>query len=369
MLEIAFIRATGIFDDSRSTKEIISLSKAGYRIHVLSWDRYGNADEKNRKIFQEYPNIEFSYYEKLIPMGIGIKNIFKLLGWFAWIDMNLKKHQNLKVVHACNLDTVIPAMRYCRRKKCKLVYDVFDYYVDSHNIPSFLEKTVENKEIEAINYADVTIICTEERREQIAKANPKKVIVVYNSPDITKQYSDGVCYDYVYCGALCSKRLVGEILDEYPKHANLKFFFAGYGEYAKKCKELAGQYQNFTYSEPIPYEQVLEAEAKSRCLSAIYEPSIRNHRLCAPNKFYESLALAKPVIVCEGTGIDETVNKNKIGTVIEYDVEQFFNAVELLKHNEKLCTEMGVHGKKLYEEKFRWQIMSKRLLLLYERII
>ena len=108
-------------------------------------------------------------------------------------------------------------------------------------------------------------------------------------------------------------------------------------------------------------------ESKSICLSAIYEPTIRNHRLCAPNKFYEALALGKPIIVCKGTGIDKVVEENNIGKVIDYDVHQFYNAVRMFKDNPELCAQMGKRARKLYEEKFSWSIMERLLLETYEQ--
>lgn len=369
MSEIVYIRTSGIFDDSRATKEIMSLGKAGHFVHVLSWERYGNAKDKNDKIFEEYPNIDFYYFRQLIPDGIGLKNIGKLIAWFKWINKTLKKFQNITVIHACNLDTVIPVLKYCKKTGSKLIYDIFDYYVDSHNIPSFLRIIVERKEIDAINYAEATIICTEERREQIAKARPKQIVVVHNAPDIDAPYNNDICYDYVYCGALCSQRLVAEILDAYPKHSDLKFFFAGYGEYVERCKSLAEKYPSFIFHEAMPYKQVLEIESSARCLSAIYEPSMRNHRLCAPNKFYEALALGKPVIVCAGTGIDKIVNSLQCGEIIDYNADSFYKAVEKIKESKIADNRYNEDAeRKKYETEYSWSIMEKRIVEMYNAV-
>lgn len=368
-MKIAFIRATGVFDDSRATKEIMTLADAGHTIEVLSWDRYGNAEEKNEEIFQKYCNVKFHYFHKLIPNGIGMKNIYKLFSWIKWVDKELKMISDLDAVHSCNLDTGLSAYKYCRKNNVKLVYDIYDYYVDSHNIPSILKDFVEKKEIRTINLADATIICTEERIEQIRKANPKKVIVIYNSPDVQVNYDNEISYDYVYCGALSSMRLINEILNEYPKHSELKFFFAGYGEYAEKCKMLAEKYENFEYSEPIPYSKVLEIESKSKCLSAIYKPTIRNHRLCAPNKFYEALALGKPLIVCRGTGIDKIVEENKLGKVINYNAKEFYQALLDLLSSPSDIIDMGERARLLYEQKYRWSLMKQRLITQYTDMI
>lgn len=360
MKNIVFIRTTGIYDDSRATKEITSLSKSGYHIIILSWDRYGDADEKNRKLFGDL-DVEFNYYNCRIPNGIGLKNICKLLGWFRWVKKSLSCINTIDVIYSCNLDASLPALNYAKRNNIHLIYDIYDYYIDSHSIPYFLVPLVEKKEISVINNADITIICTEERKQQIAKAKPKRIEVIYNAPTfIESDDNKEIEYDYVYCGALCSKRLIKEILDIYEYNSDLKFYFAGYGEFFDKCKELAERYPNFCFSGPISYSEVIDIEQKSRCISAIYEPTIRNHRLCAPNKFYEALCLGIPVIVCKGTGIDVVVEQYKIGTVINYSAEEFYAAIRYYKENNKK-TESQMVSKNLFVENYDWRLMENKI--------
>ena len=88
----------------------------------------------------------------------------------------------------------------------------------------------------------------------------------------------------------------------------------------------------------------------------------RNHQLCAPNKFYEALALSKPIIVCKGTGIDNIVQENKIGIVINYSASEFYDAVIWFKNNLEEAIAMGNRGRLLYEENYRWSIMEQKLI-------
>lgn len=368
MKSVAFVRATGIFDDSRATKEIIALAQGGYRVCVLSWDRYGNAREKNRKVFGDFPNVRFFYFSARIPNGIGLRNLDKLLQWNWWIRKTIEGLDGVDYIHICNLDSGLFVGGCLKRKGAKLVYDIFDYYVDSHSIPAFLRSWVEKLETSLINRADLCIICTEERMEQLEKSRPRKVCVIHNAPDVPAlEAVSQEQYDYSYCGSFGARRLLWEILSEYPSHANFRFCFAGYGDYVEKCRELT-QYSNFTFAGSIPYGEVLDIEAKSRVISAIYEPSIRNHRLCAPNKFYEGLALGKPIIVCRGTGIDRIVERERCGVVISYSAEEFYAALDYLIRNPEECAQMGYRGRQLYLAEYAWSRMQKRLLRAYEEI-
>lgn len=370
MKRIMYVRANGIYSDSRATKEISSFLKAGYHVLIVGWDREGNSIAKCQEVFFHYlDHVEFCFYHEQVKDHVGFKNISKLFTWLRHVADVLKREQkNLHILHACNLDTCLFCYKLCKKYKIKLVYDIFDYYVDGHeSVPFFMKWMIERMEINIINQSDITIICTEERREQIRKAHPQKVIVIHNTPEVEFLQNE-IEYDYFYCGTFCIRRLLEETLSAYPKHKELKIGFAGYGIYKDRVTALDKKYKNFHYLGQVKYSECLFYESKSICLSAIYEPTVRNHRLCAPNKFYESLALGKPVIVCRGTGIDQIVEQNKIGIVIDYDVEQLYEAIEKLKNNPSLCHEMGVRARNLYEQKYSWKIMEEILLSAYRRL-
>lgn len=363
---VVFIRNSNIYDDSRATKEINLLLEMGFVVYVLGWARNSEAQNRSEKIFDTWKNkVFFKYYQVYLSNGIGIKNIDKLLGWFKWVRREVKQINNIAFMHICNLDSALGAYGYCKKCNIPYVYDIYDYYVDSHNIPNYLKAEIEFVETRVINSAAATVICTEERQQQIRKSTPKKLVVVHNSPEIEEFYQEKLESDYVYCGSLCERRLIKEILDEYSQNVDLIFKFAGNDIYYEYVKQLSEKYENIEFLGSLPYSEVLRVEAKSRVISAIYEPSIRNHKLCAPNKFYEALALGKPLIVCKGTGIDEIVRRENIGRVINYDAKEFYEAVRELKANEKMCYEMGKRARKLYEEKYSWKIMKEKLVRLY----
>lgn len=59
------------------------------------------------------------------------------------------------------------------------------------------------------------------------------------------------------------------------------------------------------------------------------------------------------------TGVDELVQKEKIGYSVNYDAKDFYNCIQkiTLDKYEKI-TKLG---KKLYCEKYNWDIMKKKI--------
>ena len=366
-MTVAYIRTTNIYDDSRATKEIRAICEAGFNVVVLGWDRNSEAEAKTRPLFDS--NVELRFFHCILPTGIGLRNIDKLVKWFRWTESELKKISDLGIVHACNLDGGYGAYRFCKKTGTALIYDIYDYYVDSHSIPSMARKTVESMENRIVSFSDTTVICTEERREQIKNAKPKNVVVIYNSPQAEAVSRVTEVYDYSYCGSLCDMRLIREILGAYKSHSHMRFAIAGNDKYRDEVERLSSEYENMDYYGTISYDRVLEIERSSKVLSAIYQPIIRNHRLCAPNKFYEALALGKPVIVCKGTGIDRIVEEQEIGIVINYDAEEFYGALTKLVSNDALRAEMGKKARLLYEKEYNWENMKDRLKSMYSAVV
>lgn len=367
-MNITFTRSSTIYDESRATKEIFAFLEKGYHVTVLGWDRSGGAEQYCEDLFRNYSStISFKFYSGFI----GNTKIDKILSrgkWNKWLMNELSQQKEIDVIHACDYDTGAAVRRFAKKNKIKYVYDIYDYYIDAHPVPGLLRNVIERDEIKTINESTVTIICTEERREQIKKANPSNVVVIHNSPDVEKQEAYDEEFDYVYCGSLYDGRLIGEILRDYQKHPEFKFVFAGSGKYASVAEELDKKQNHFTFYGSVPYSTVIDIEMKSKVISAIYEPTIRNHQLCAPNKFYEALALSKPLIVCRGTGIDKVVEENDIGIVINYDVNEFYEALQKLCSDEAVRLTMGIRAREIYDKKYKWSIMRQRLIQVYESL-
>lgn len=103
-------------------------------------------------------------------------------------------------------------------------------------------------------------------------------------------------------------------------------------------------------------------------LLAIYDPSIDNHFYAAPNKFYESLMLGKPVMMVKNTGMSTVVKDENIGVLIDYSKEGFIRGAEELVAKKDEWISMSQRMKKLYKEQYSWAEMERRLVELYTSI-
>lgn len=371
---IFYIRSTSIINDSRASKEITSLLNNSYNVTVLGWDRdkkiknYNDVRINNHKINCHFFKFNAGY-------GGSIKNVIGLFLFQIWLFFTLLiHHKKFQYIHACDFDCGFISMIVSKLFKKRLIYDMYDYYSDSRPMSASVEKIINRLENKVINNSDVSIICGEWRLEQIKNANPKKVVVIHNTPDIRnidsknliKSSSKKVKIGYI--GILQEHRLIIEILEQLKNNKKYELHIGGFGKYEKHIQELANQHSNIYFYGSLPYNDVLCLEQECDILFATYDPSIKNHKFSAPNKIYEAMALGKPIVVCKDTGIDKLVIENEIGLAIEYDAEDFVTKLDTLIKDKNKISEMGNKAKELYDKKYNWISMEKELINIYERL-
>ena len=378
-MRVVFIRSNPVSPYPRLEKTANSLEKNGHKCQVLAWDR-SKKYNKEKSILKlkdcEIPITRFGIPGKF---GGGFRaNSISLLKFQIQILLWLIKNRDIyDVIHAYDFDTGYIAMICSKLLKKKLVYDIPDYYVDSHNLKNTkIGNIIEKMEIKIINYATAVIICTEKRKEQIYGSNPKNLTIIHNSPlPITESNYEGSKFfissnkvKIVYVGILSDERFIKEIAEVVSNRSDCEFHVGGFGKLEPYFKEICSKYDNIYFYGKIPYNDTLQLESKCDLITAIYDPKIPNHYYAAPNKFYESLMLGKPIIMAKNTGMDDIVEKHEIGEVIEYSKKGFEVAIDNLIYKRSQWGVISQKSQKIYNDNYSWIEMERRLINLYEVI-
>lgn len=356
---IILLRSTSIKTDSRIQKESKTFINLGFDVQLIGWDR-----ENNYKKKEVFDGIHVDFFKKKATYAGGMKNLFKMCTFQIYLFFKLFQYRKkYNIIFACDLDTGITARIFSKIFNKKLVYDIYDYYIDSHYLSESLKRIMEKQEIKTINSAELTIICTEQRKKQISKAYPRKLIVIHNSPQIPNNIDklprvsprNTKKKRIVYVGILQDDRLLLEIAETIKHNSTFELHIGGFGKYEKYFNELSNKYKNIYFYGAMNYADVIKLESECDILFATYNPSISNHKYSAPNKLYEAMALGKPIIVCKNTGIDSFVKENNLGAVINYDAEDF-----IIKAKE-LSDKDYSYSKILFNKEYSWEAMSEKL--------
>lgn len=370
---VCIIRSNAVRPDSRVEKEAATLQKNGYKVMILAWDRDSDHNITKENIVVYNQTIDIFRIGCKATFGDGVKNIKPYLKFqfkqFAWL---LKNKNRYDFIHACDFDTALfsKIANFFIRKK--YIFDIFDFlYGNPKNI---IQKLVKKIQIQIINRADATIICTEERKKQIKTSKPRKLVVIHNTPIKNFNVDCSICEmkskktKVVYVGILQDYRLLIEMSNFFINNKEIELHIAGFGKYESYFKTLSQKYENIFFYGRVSYEETLALEGKSDIMLAIYDPLIENHIYAAPNKFYESLMLGKPVIMTKGTGMSNYLSEYKFGALIDYSLESFSYGIQYLIENRKNWDEMGKRMNYIYEQEFSWDVMEKRLIEMYDAL-
>lgn len=368
---IVFLRSNPVSPDPRVEKEARALAEAGYVVRVFCWDR--NAS------FPKFEYNDFGIIERAhikAKYGSGLNNIIPLaLFNFALIWYLFRNAKNYDIIHACDFDVVLPAIFVRLILKKKVVYDIFDFYSEMlRNTPKFIKFILKRLDIKLIGIADAVIIADESRRKQISGSNPKKLVVIYNSPELSDKCIESgfisSSFRLVYVGLLQRERGIMQIIHILKDKPDWKLDLAGYGGDEDVILESLNGMSNVKYHGRVSYLEALKMSSMANVIFATYDPVIPNHRYSSANKLFEAMALGKPIVVARGTGMDEIVTKFDLGYVVDYgDIDQLMSVLnDLSMWTPEKKRRFSVHAKKVYEEHFAWKIMKYRLIHLYEQL-
>lgn len=371
--KVVIMRSNPVSPDSRVEKEAYALKRAGYSVQILAWDRESNHGPEINVVDVANEKIKITRFGFKAKYGAGKKSIVPYLKFQfslrSWLKRNLEEYD---IVHACDFDTAFFTFKLCKRKKKIVIFDIFDMLCTKPR--NLFQRCILEAEKVIINTVDGVIICTEQRIKQLTGMKPKHIAVVHNSPfgELVGS-SDGFELSQdkpkvVYVGILQEDRMLKELLDYFSKNQDLEFHTAGFGRLEELFKEYSNKFENIFFYGKIKYDLTLELEEKCDIMLAIYEPHDQNNIFAAPNKFYESLMLGKPIIMVRGTGMSEIVEEYDIGQLIDYNQESFGVGLRTLLRRRNEWNEISKKSRHIYNSMYHWDVMNKRLLKLYDEI-
>lgn len=378
MKKVVLIRSNPVSPDPPVEKVADTLLSLGFKVTVIGWDRNSNED-KTEELKLERGNAEIIRFGIPAVFGGGIKKNLIPLRKFqsklkAWLESNAK---NFDIIHAFDFDIGFIANKISKKYNKPLIYHILDFYIDSHNIPSsFLKDKIKKSEFSVINNSYATVICSEKRKEQISGSYPKRLEIIHNTPKATEEFDSGFelkgskdkC-KIAYVGILAGSRFIREIIEFVKSDGRFEFHIGGFGSMENEIVKAAQDCERIYFYGKLPYKKTLTLENSCDIMTAIYDPKVPNHKYAAPNKFYESLMLGKPVVMAKNTGFDEIIEKNKIGCLIDFSFEGLSKGLEDLISRKENFPEISKTMKQLYKEKYSWSIMEERLTKLYSEFI
>jgi glycosyltransferase involved in cell wall biosynthesis len=346
--------------DPRVRTEALALIESGRSVDIISWDRSGGRPREEKD-----NSIAVHRVGKAKVTG-PLRTFFSMP--FAWLRMwKASAGIEADVVHAHDLDALLPGILAAWSKGVPLVYDAHEWYskMVAHDLP-LSGLWIDQAEDLLLRRVDkvVTVNSALEKRFREAGGD---VVVVMNTPPLGKTAKAEPAQDLrlFYGGTLEPGRYVVEMLDALKDVTGWSMTLAGYGRYEEEVRRRAAEDPRIRFLGWIDRQKVMAEMAAADVILCPLDASNENYRIATPNRLLESMSASRPVIATKGTLGGEMAEQLECGLSIEWSPEAFRAAVESLR-DPQLRARLGGNGRAAAEREYNWEVMRTRLLHLYD---
>lgn len=374
MGRILLVRSSA-FRTSRAAKTAGVLRDLGHEVQMLTWNR-GIEDERS-PLREEMEESGFSVDEIWIgeaPYGQGIWGLGTRLRYMIALARYVRS-RNFEAVHAIDLDSALPiaVLHSIGLYDGAFIFDVADYIELYYTIPDLLGRIIGIVSNWVLSLSDLIVIPDENRRDRIPTSLQSKITTVTNAPDFDEEFLKQLTgeafrtenIDVFYYGSLADDRGVSLLLKAAERLSEMNFWFAGWGKNEDAITRAEEALDNVGFFGMLSQEDVLHRAAEMDMIAMIYDPSYGVNQMASPNKLFEAMAIARPVLVARGTSIDELVEDEGIGWVVDYEVDALVDCLHSIEDRD--IRERANRAANLYE-KYKWPNSAKRLASAYRRI-
>ncbi|RQM70159.1 glycosyltransferase, partial [Aeromonas jandaei] len=361
-MKAVYLRSHSYECDGRLARYLKICHEISVDFMVFDWDRNGLS--KNNKL--PHWRKPFTVRAKV---GSGIKNIFNLILWNIYLLGQLIRYQGkYQVIHAADVDTLIPALIVAKCFKKHLIFDIYDKYSASREMPTFLARKFDWLESKGIEIAQDVIVPHVCRIEQLGidKLNLKKDVHIFENIPLVSSIESSLSLELVhsliefkqkyniclaYVGILESThRGLENLLKAVSETPQIALVVAGSGALSSMFQQASREFDNILYVGQVKPEHAHEILQTADVHVGFYYKSIVNHLYASPNKYYEHLYYGKAMLTNEGVPPGYLVNEYNTGYVIDDTYQALMKCLNSMELDD--IKKLGAKANLLWQRKY-----------------
>ncbi len=353
-----------VYNDNRVKKTCRSLNSYGLDVHVLC-KKSLECNNSSKTFYKTHPIKFFFKRNFLYYAELNTKLFFKLI--FKRID----------ILWANDLDTLLPLFIICKIRKKPLIYDSHELFtqVPELNANPFAKKVwlfIEKHTVPKLKY--VLTVCNP-IKEYFKKEYGINARVVRNIPLYKEENHAAKSYPLeekiiVWQGAANIDRSLEDLVLAM-KEIDAKLFIIGRGDIIptlRKEIEDNNLEDKVSLLGRLPFEKMMEYTRKATIGLSLDRPTNENYKISLPNKIFEYINAATPVLCTPLQEIKTIVEQYNIGVFIENPNKDNLvkNINNLLNSNDSL---QSMSNNCLSAQKdLSWQKEEKEIFNILEEI-
>jgi glycosyltransferase involved in cell wall biosynthesis len=365
LIDIVLVKPDPIMNQGSIRAELIVKSlRKKYSVLALGWDRGEGVPNKSNLL---------DVFRWSAPYGRTLRYLALLPVFWTWIFIKLCAYRP-KIIHACNLDTIIPCYAYKLLFRKKLIFDIHDRYAmtfiqrsrgfffkNLYLVVNFVEENFANN-------ADLVILVYGKILKTFKKKPRNWIAIMVFPEDHMTNYSKVMSNDFklLFTGHVRRGRGLDKLLAIIGDMKNIELLVMGRIEDKNLLKKIH-KTSNSKYVGFLDHKQLIDLELSANASIALYDLNLETqHEYGMANKILEAMMCGLPVI----TNIaHEIIKETGCGILVDYEnVKQIKEAIISLRDNPELCTKLGENGRRAFLEKYNWMIMEEKLLKSYESL-
>jgi glycosyltransferase involved in cell wall biosynthesis len=361
LVDIIIVASNSIIRHPRISKIVESLKKK-YNLTVLGWNREGISSKELNSYFVRLNLLNFR-----APFGRPSLILYYPYFWI-WVLIKLLKYKP-QVVHAIDLDTLLPCLLYKFVLRKKLFYDVHDRFA-GYVPPNFTRLyTVVNLLEELLSKETDVLVTVSEKVLRTFRHKPKQSVVIMNCSENIKlnRKDKNDIFTLVYTGVIYKNLGLERITAAIKELKDVKLIIAGrIGD--KELFDEIIKLPNVEYKGILERNESLQLEADADVMVVLYNLNYPKNRLSSPNKIFEALMCGTPLV----TNMEQDLVNNELecGIIVDYDdLKQIKEAIIRLRDDPELRRIMGQNGRRAFEQRYNWNRMEQKLYEIYDKLM
>ena len=371
-MRICDVVKNSIWYDPRVKKQIKSYLANGCELICVGVKdpRYDKAEVEKIPCKVDLTDIDARYFS-------GKRTIF------TKISRELKTNRGLyekivasgaDIIHANDLNALIPAYKAAKKLKCKIIYDTHEIFLENpwiakNKLVKFVWGFFEKRLIHKVD----AVICVSHAAADYfeKKYNIPKPIVVTNCisaenliTDVTEKNSPKQILNH---GQFYEGRGYDLMIEAAPllaDHSDIQLVLRGFGPMEeglrKRVEELGAD--NVCFAEPVRIEELIPLASRAFAALAITEAISLNFKLSVSNKIFEYAAAGLPVIMSDIPEHRYLNDKYGFGIVLPSDTPQEIAKAILKLYSDSAFYEKCSAAAKRLSREINWDTEFKKLL-------
>jgi len=353
--------------DSRLQKELRMFVEAGFCVDLLCWDRG-----------REYPRFEQREGYRIrrchIPAPYASKWLFVMMPlWWAYAFFQLLCRR-YDAIHACDFDTVAPALaaRVLRRKP--VVYDIYDFYsVKSETIPRFLKRLFRKAEQVCARRADAVIIVDEGRTYLFGDKRPGNLVVAMNCPydDVQPEWKKNppdAPFTIFYGGLITTFRGIEKLVRVTEGLEGVRVVMAGWIT-DERYRALLDAAPHVEYIGLVDYPEALRRTYGADAVFSYYDPALEINRTANSSKMFDAFMCGTAVLANEEPPSAKIVREAQCGSLLPFEDDRGLREViGRWRDDRRLAASFGQNGRRLFEQRLNWETVRETILDIYRNL-